>query len=56
MHPDENGPMHPDENLTQLLEKWTEGDKAALDELMPLVYSELRSLAKRYLKRPAERR
>ncbi|HXI90654.1 MAG TPA: sigma-70 family RNA polymerase sigma factor [Blastocatellia bacterium] len=42
--------MHPDENLTQLLGKWTEGDKAALDELMPLVYNELRSLAKRYLK------
>src|SRR5689334_3300673 len=42
--------MHSDENVTQLLAKWTEGDKAALDELMPLVYSELRSLAKRYLK------
>jgi len=40
--------MHPDENLTQLLGKWTEGDKAALDELMPLVYKQLRSLAKRY--------
>lgn len=42
--------MQPDENVTQLLGKWTEGDKAALDELMPLVYNELRSLAKRYLR------
>ena len=47
--------MQPDENVTQLLGKWTDGDKAALDKLMPLVYSELRSLARRYLKgeRPA---
>jgi RNA polymerase sigma-70 factor, ECF subfamily len=44
------GGMQPDEYVTQLLGKWTEGDKAALDELMPLVYNELRSLAKRYLK------
>lgn len=42
--------MQPDENVTQLLGRWTGGDKAALDELMPLVYSELRSLAKKYLK------
>ena len=42
--------MQADENVTQLLGKWTEGDKAALDELMPLVYNELRSLAKRYLR------
>jgi len=42
--------MQPDETLTQLLGKWTEGDPAALDELMPLVYNELRSLAKRYLR------
>src|SRR4030095_4767660 len=42
--------MQPDENVTQLLGQWTDGDKAALDKLMPLVYSELRSLARRYLK------
>ena len=42
--------MQPDETITQLLGKWTEGDPAALDELMPLVYNELRSLAKRYLR------
>lgn len=42
--------MQPSENVTQLLGKWTKGDKAALDELIPLVYNELRSLAKRYLR------
>jgi RNA polymerase sigma factor (TIGR02999 family) len=39
-----------DENVTVLLGKWTGGDKSALDELMPLVYGELRSLARKYLK------
>ena len=38
--------MQSSENVTQLLVKWGEGDKAALDKLMPLVYSELRRLAK----------
>ena len=42
--------MELDENVTQLLGRWTEGDKSALDELMPLVYNELRILAKRYLR------
>lgn len=36
--------------ITQLLIKWRNGDKAALDELAPLVYSELRRLAKYYLR------
>ena len=34
----------PDE-VTQLLLDWSNGDKAALDKLMPLVYEELRRLA-----------
>jgi hypothetical protein len=33
--------MHPPKGVTQLLEKWSNGDQAALDELMPLVYDEL---------------
>ena len=33
------------DNLTGLLVEWREGDKAALDRLMPLVYDELRKLA-----------
>src|SRR6185436_17515442 len=43
--------MQPRENVTQLLVKWSEGDQKALDQLMPLVYSELRRLASNYLRR-----
>jgi len=35
--------------VTELLVRWRDGDKAALDALMPLVYSELRRIANRYL-------
>jgi RNA polymerase sigma factor (TIGR02999 family) len=38
-------------DATQLLVDWTGGNKAALDQLMPVVYKELRSLASRYLRR-----
>lgn len=38
------------EGITQLLVKWSDGDQAALDELMPLVYDELRRLARSYLR------
>ncbi|HTZ97270.1 MAG TPA: sigma-70 family RNA polymerase sigma factor [Terriglobales bacterium] len=31
--------------VTQLLQQWTGGDQKALDDLMPLVYKELRRLA-----------
>jgi len=41
----------PDQSITQLLVKWGSGDKAALDELIPLVYEELRRLAASYLRR-----
>ncbi len=43
----------PNKNITELLVKWGRGDKAALDELMPLVYEELRKLAASYLRRQA---
>ncbi len=43
--------MQPPQSVTQLLVKWSEGDKAALDELMPLVYETLRKLAGSYLRR-----
>jgi RNA polymerase sigma-70 factor (ECF subfamily) len=33
------------------LHRWQRGDRAALDELMPVVYRELRRLAKSYLRR-----
>ncbi len=42
---------HSDQSVTALLVKWGSGDKAALDELIPLVYDELRKLAASYLRR-----
>jgi RNA polymerase sigma-70 factor (ECF subfamily) len=38
-------------NVTELLIGWSNGDKAALDALMPVVYDELRRQASRYLRR-----
>lgn len=35
--------------VTHLLLAWSDGDQVALDQLMPLVYTELRRLAHRYL-------
>jgi RNA polymerase sigma factor (TIGR02999 family) len=37
--------------VTELLRKWSEGDQAALDALMPLVYDELCRVAHHYLQR-----
>ena len=37
--------------ITGLLLRWREGDRAALDQLMPLIYDELRRLARYYLRR-----
>ncbi|NBC15797.1 MAG: sigma-70 family RNA polymerase sigma factor [Bacteroidetes bacterium] len=36
--------------VTQLLLEWSDGDAEALDDLMPLVYDELRRLARRHLR------
>ena len=36
--------------LTRLLREWSDGDAAALDRLVPKVYTELRRLARRYMK------
>ena len=38
-------------NITQLLVDWSNGNTAALDELVPLVYPELRRLARAYMGR-----
>jgi RNA polymerase sigma-70 factor (ECF subfamily) len=38
-------------DVTQLLLKWGEGDDGARDQLMPLLYGELRRLAQSYLRR-----
>ena len=37
--------------ITRLLVRWTEGDRAALDLLTPVVYSEMRKIAEGYLRR-----
>jgi RNA polymerase sigma factor (TIGR02999 family) len=37
-------------SITQLLIKWRNGDEAAFNELLPMVYSELRRLANYYLR------
>lgn len=39
------------QGITQLLERWSQGDEEALDQLMPLVYDELHRLAGAYLRR-----
>ena len=35
--------------FTQLLHEWNGGKKEAIDQLMPVIYDELRKLARRYL-------
>lgn len=37
--------------ITQLLLEWRAGDQGALEELLPIVYDELRRLAHRYMRR-----
>jgi RNA polymerase sigma-70 factor (ECF subfamily) len=39
------------EEITELLLSWSNGDQAALDQLIPLVYPELKRLARRYMGR-----
>ncbi|MGH7635022.1 MAG: sigma-70 family RNA polymerase sigma factor [Gemmatimonadaceae bacterium] len=37
-------------DVTRLLERWRDGDVQALEELTPLVYGELRQLARHYMR------
>ena len=42
--------MAPQSNeITQLLKAWSAGDKSALDKLMPVVYADLRRVARRHM-------
>jgi RNA polymerase sigma-70 factor (ECF subfamily) len=43
-------PENSSANVSQLLRAWSDGDKSALDRLTPIVYRELRTLARRYLR------
>ena len=36
-------------SVSQLLQRWSEGDRNALDQLTPLVYDELHRMARRYM-------
>ncbi|HVT57416.1 MAG TPA: sigma-70 family RNA polymerase sigma factor [Thermoanaerobaculia bacterium] len=41
----------PSAEVTELLHRWQRGDQAALEQLLPMIYGELRRLARRYLRR-----
>jgi RNA polymerase sigma factor (TIGR02999 family) len=44
-------PANSDTGPTELLRAWSQGDRSALDRLVPLVYEELHRLARRYMRR-----
>lgn len=46
-----SGMQEPPENITELLASYGRGNKESLDQLMPIVYDELRRQAARYLRR-----
>jgi RNA polymerase sigma-70 factor (ECF subfamily) len=45
-----NSPAEQQHEITELLVEWSDGNQAALDRLYPLVYQELRRLARSYMK------
>ena len=47
-------PMSHGSEVTALLKRWGAGDASALDALMPIVYDELRLVARGYLRRESE--
>src|SRR5688572_15491046 len=48
--------MTEEPDITELLIKWHVGDKDAFERLMPLVYDELRRIARRHLRRESNTR
>ena len=44
-------PEQPVQPVTELLVRWKAGDREALEELVPLVYAELKNLARQHLRR-----
>ena len=46
-----SGMQEPPENITELLASYGRGNKESLDQLLPIVYDELRRQAARYLRR-----
>ncbi len=49
--PPDEAKTPPRGEVSQLLRAWSEGDRSALDKLTPIVYDELRRLARRYMRR-----
>jgi|SRR5579875_1790786 len=43
-------PVHDDHQLTEYLIAWSEGDQSALEQLVPLVYADLRRIAERQMR------
>ena len=43
----------PSQSVSLLLQRWSGGDNEALNELIPLVYGELRRMARRYMRQQA---
>ncbi len=44
-------PVESTQEVTELLQKWSSGDTAALEELTPVIYAELHRIAKSYMRR-----
>jgi RNA polymerase sigma-70 factor, ECF subfamily len=44
-------PRQPAEDVSAILQAWSDGDPHALDRLTPIVYDELHRLARRYMRR-----
>ncbi len=42
--------MSPDRQVTELLSAWRSGDSDALEQLIPIVYDELRRVAGRFMR------
>jgi RNA polymerase sigma-70 factor (ECF subfamily) len=43
--------MNPPAEITQLLQQWSAGDSHALEEVLPLVYGQLRAIAQQQMRR-----
>lgn len=43
--------MSSSHSVSELLDQWNKGDRDALNTLMPLIYEELRTMAKRYMRK-----
>jgi len=44
-------PIEPQQEVTELLQKWSAGDRGALEELTPIIHAELHKIAHRYMNR-----